>query len=396
MAIWDKLFRKSAPSEEIRVIDTRNFRDRSMPIFSYSGEISRQEAINEGYMSNDYIFAILNKIQTVIKGIPIGIFDAATNERIEEGDLYKQEIKRVNRTQSFNQLLADQVVYLLLTGDAYTWKKTTSFGFAPDYLALPPQAVTPRKRASASIYDRPDWYDFMDGNTRWQIPPDEVLHFKYFNPTLHAQINDRGLSVLQAGKRLLDASNQLITSEEFIFKNGGANKLISPNTPEMPMSPTDKENIDKALKERRGGAKGTNTLLYVDSPVTLTDLSMTPQELQIYNQNLTHLRRFCSLFGLDSSIFNDPQNKTYANRDLAEKAMYTAVIFPIIEDVLAVYEREVDPYLGIYRKILKDEIEAIQETPSEQKRLALEELKLGVISIPEYRERFGYKTTPTL
>jgi phage portal protein BeeE len=51
--------------------------------------------------------------------------------------------------------------------------------------------------------------------------------------------------------------------------------------------------------------------------------------LQILETGVVSLRAICNVFGLDSSLFNDPENKTYSNRTEAERSMYTNCIMPI-------------------------------------------------------------------
>ena len=46
------------------------------------------------------------------------------------------------------------------------------------------------------------------------------------------------------------------------------------------------------------------------------------------------LRIICSSFGVDSALFNDPDNKTYSNREEAKKDYYNDVIIPIMNKVL--------------------------------------------------------------
>jgi len=43
----------------------------------------------------------------------------------------------------------------------------------------------------------------------------------------------------------------------------------------------------------------------------------------------------CNVLGLDSSLFNDPANKTFNNRLEAEKALYTNVIIPLSDKIAA-------------------------------------------------------------
>tara|TARA_R110002110_G_scaffold48419_4_gene144352 strand:- start:944 stop:1384 length:441 start_codon:yes stop_codon:yes gene_type:complete len=56
---------------------------------------------------------------------------------------------------------------------------------------------------------------------------------------------------------------------------------------------------------------------------------MSSTDLDLVKKGDVTLRAMCNVFGLDSSLFNDPANKTFNNRKEAEKAMYTNAIIPI-------------------------------------------------------------------
>ncbi len=46
------------------------------------------------------------------------------------------------------------------------------------------------------------------------------------------------------------------------------------------------------------------------------------------------LRELCNLFAVDSSLLNDPENKTYSNKQLAEQALFVNVIIPQVHHFL--------------------------------------------------------------
>ncbi len=62
-------------------------------------------------------------------------------------------------------------------------------------------------------------------------------------------------------------------------------------------------------------------------------MAMSATDLQLVNSDVVTLRAVCNVFGLDSSLFNDPANKTFNNRKEAEKALFTNAIIPIAEKV---------------------------------------------------------------
>jgi phage portal protein BeeE len=56
---------------------------------------------------------------------------------------------------------------------------------------------------------------------------------------------------------------------------------------------------------------------------------MSSADMQLLEKGVVTTRTLCNVLGIDSSLLNDPENKTYNNRVEAEKAMYTNCIIPL-------------------------------------------------------------------
>ena len=107
--------------------------------------------------------------------------------------------------------------------------------------------------------------------------------------------------------------------------------------------------------------------------------------------NTQRLRTFCNVYGVDSSIFNDPENKTYSNRTEASKDFYSLGVLPPLDKILT----------GINKDLIKDENTAIKADTSEiaalQKDKKLEAeinvmyVSAGIIDANEIREELGYE-----
>jgi len=57
-------------------------------------------------------------------------------------------------------------------------------------------------------------------------------------------------------------------------------------------------------------------------------MGMSPVDLQILESEKITLRELCNVFGVNSALFNDPDNKTYNNMKEAKKEMLTQVVLP--------------------------------------------------------------------
>ena len=99
---------------------------------------------------------------------------------------------------------------------------------------------------------------------------------------------------------------------------------------------------------------------------------------------------------MPSEMFNDPDNKTHANRKEAVKTMYHDVFLPAANRFMRAYEKAIIKPYGLrengkeYRiTVDTSKIEALQPDPFEKKRMLLDEVERGVISRNEYREAIG-------
>jgi hypothetical protein len=61
---------------------------------------------------------------------------------------------------------------------------------------------------------------------------------------------------------------------------------------------------------------------------------MSPTDLKLIENHVTQLRKFCNLWSVDSSLFNDPANKTFNNRKEATKALYNEAVLPVLNRFL--------------------------------------------------------------
>ena len=104
--------------------------------------------------------------------------------------------------------------------------------------------------------------------------------------------------------------------------------------------------------------------------------------------NVVTLRSICNVFGISSSLFNDPESRRNSNRKEDEKALYTNAIIPIAERLAAKHSGYIaqNHYPMGDVRIRKDfsEIEALQgdqKMEAEKDKTVLEGMQI-VLSMP--------------
>ena len=119
---------------------------------------------------------------------------------------------------------------------------------------------------------------------------------------------------------------------------------------------------------------------------------MTAADMQIIEMGVKTLRAICNVYGIDSSLFNDPANKTFNNRKEAEKALWTNVNIPILRMMEASYNRSfVEKYSqeegrNLILKYDVSDVEVLHEDKDKKVDRVIKLLESGVITIEQAQE----------
>ena len=368
-----------------------------IPLFS-SGRlglnISEDILINEGYITNDMVYAVATRIAKVTASLPIILTQDA--EYIEGKDELKTFIfENWHDNDSFEQALYKEVLYLLLTGDAYHYTPYEYMGAKlpiKNYI-LPTQNVR-AWRESQSILSDIDRYEFNDGVAIRKIAPLEIMHTHYFNPSIEGIRKAEGLSPLQAGYDLLKASTNRNIAESSLYENRGASGIISSKN-ELILTRADKEVIQKDLNSRIGGAKNANKIVALQGAVDYKQLGMSATDMQLLGMRAEHLRAVCGLFGVQSIIFGDVSASHYNNMQEAMKDFYNQTCVPLMEQILAQKNKQLvkryNAITGLNYKIEidKNDIDALKPTQMEQATYLISLLDKGIIDVETVKQELN-------
>lgn len=348
--------------------------------------ISEDKLINDGYLTNDMVYAVATRIAKVTASLPIILQN--NDEFIEGGnELHSFIFNKWHDNESFNQAMYKEVLYLLLTGDAYHYAPYDYIGAKlplKNYI-LPSQQVR-AWRENTSILSEIDRYEFNDGARILKIQPNEIMHTHYFNPSMEGIRRAEGLSPLQAGYDLLKASSNRNQAEGSLYENRGASGIISAKN-ELILTESDKALIQKEFSNKIGGAKNANKIVTLQGAVDYKQLGMSGTDMQLLGMRAEHLRAVCGLFGVQSIIFGDTTASTYNNMAEAMKDFYNQTCIPLMEQILSQKNKQIIKRYNYIEgqnyklEIDKGDIDALKPTRGEQVDLLIKLLDKGLMSI---------------
>jgi len=300
--------------------------------FFYRDKENEEKLINEGYISNEDVFAVVKKLLDSSSDIPIVLKEMVQDEKVTvtdmSNDLYRL-LKRPNSDQTQKEYRREQYSNYLLTGDTFEWKRMAAgFNYPTSLKVIPSQYTEINMVNDNDYFSEIKNYQFCWASQNYSFGPEEIIHTQNLDPSY---CDKKGLSFLQPSYKALSTSNQVHNAEAHMIENRGATGMISSDQEGYPLTDEERKTIEEKFKERAGGSHNYNKMLTVGSKVKYTSLGLSPKDLTLTDLDINKLRKFCNVYGLSSQLFNDPANKTFNNLGEAKKSLYTEAAIPLAQ-----------------------------------------------------------------
>jgi HK97 family phage portal protein len=321
---------------------------------------SQEKLVEDGFMGNPTVYMIVSYMTRLAAQIPWVLYEVKNEKwlnrykNLDPTDTIKANIyerkalenidshkileiwKRPNELQGQSEFVEQLLGFKLVVGE------TLVSGIGPETgpnagtfqeLEVLPVHLLEAKYGNAQD---PLAYWFWKGDPSKRIPREMVMQSKYWNPLPYSMGGLRGLSRLQSAVKLITRNNDSLTASVKSLQNMGAIGMLSRyvGTPgEKGLTPEQAEMIEKKYTEKFGGPTNRGKIMVTGAAVKWQQMSMSPVDLQIIEQEKMDLRQMCSIYGLQSQLFNDPENKTYNNMKEATTAAYTQAVIPELRSI---------------------------------------------------------------
>lgn len=318
------------------------------------GKDGKKSGINEGFKLNSYIYSIIHRIATTAADIPIEVvrkLPSGEEELVNDGDFYDL-VHRPNKTENWASMLYQSLVFQLANGNSFEYIVIpTGFQFPDERYNLFPQYVTIKAEEVFYGYE-PKEFKYKFSENTYKYTPEEVLHIKRFNPTLSADNPCYGLSPLTAAYRTMVASNEIQVADASLIKNRGVSGLLT-HRGNRPLTESEKTMATKALRNRIGGGSKFGGVSVTSGQFDLINFALSPSDLQILESRVIKLRDLCSVFGVSSRMFNDPNGTTFNNVKEDNKKYYELAVLPPLKIYIDNFNEFYSP---LYKKATGEDV----------------------------------------
>lgn len=356
--------------------------------------------VKEGYNKIVWIYACVSLLGSCSSKVNWetwrkGVGKNTKDKQIFEHPLVTLTNYQVNPTLTSKDFFEMWVTYLALQGKFFATLNNS---------VLPTQIYPLYPHYTKPIPSRQDFvsgFEYRISNETTMYKAKEVLWSKFFDPLDFYE----GLSPIKAGARTIDTENEAIDWNKSMLQNQavppGAIQVQSP-APEL------KETLRKEWLKRYAGAKNARVPLVLNAEkANYIPFGLSTVDMDFLNQRNHNMYQICALFGVDPIMVGAGENKSYANYEQAEKALWNETIIPkyldkIKDDLNLTLSRKYGDNLEIRYNL--DDVGALQANQEELSKRAERLFKSGLLSkneargIVEYDEVEGgeeYFTNPT-
>ena len=148
--------------------------------FFYRDKENEEKLINEGYISNEDVFAVVKKLLDSSSDIPIVLKEMVQDEKVTvtdmSNDLYRL-LKRPNSDQTQKEYRREQYSNYLLTGDTFEWKRMAAgFNYPTSLKVIPSQYTEINMVNDNDYFSEIKNYQFCWGSQNYSFGPEEIIH----------------------------------------------------------------------------------------------------------------------------------------------------------------------------------------------------------------------------
>jgi len=290
--------------------------------------------IRDGYKLNTNIYSVINWIAKKASTIKWVMFE--NNEKLDSHP-FLDVLNKPNIIQGKSEFIENLIGYKLITGESFihplSLKTGPNKGQPKQLFVIPP----PNVNVKANQFGEPTKFVVRSGAQQTELNPDEMIWFKYWNPTAS---NIRGMSPIEAGRRVVTLSNDNFLASMKLIQNLGAQGILTLDDPNLEgMSEAELQKWETRYYEKYRMPENHGKILVSNIKTSWTQIGLKATDLALIESQKMSLRDICNLYNLSSQIFNDPENKTFNNVREAKRAGILDVIIPELELIVGEFNR---------------------------------------------------------
>jgi len=339
------------------------------------------EAINQ-YTTIDDIYSVISYLAETAARIPFYGYEVVNDDAMKSYKKYDMKAiqKKYYKTKALQDLPEDDIfmkmlegisyedkikyyTILYITGELFLYKEVLELGPNAGMVtlhALNNQNVT--VLVSDTFPQRVVGYRYFDTGFDGNFTTDEIIHVKYYNPTITNGQQFRGLSPLQVLTKRVTRLDAGMNASVAQMQNGGVPGIVYEKS-DFAIETLGQRKNDFSKYLRNSSNKGAP--YFAAGEMGYLELGLKLADMEVADLQKIDFTKICNAYKFPEVLLNNTDSSTYNNMNTALKMLYTNSILPnihlfrdsLIRGILPMYQD------GVSRTIEIDisDIPAMQE-----------------------------------
>lgn len=335
------------------------------------------------YVTVDDVYSIISYLAQTAARIPMYGYEIVDDSAMKSMKKYSktsllgkhyqtkamQDLPEQDRFVEFlnNMSYEDKVMYytiLYVTGELFLYKEVIELGpNAGKVILHPMKGANVIVNISQEFPQRVTSYRYFDMGFDGTLSTDEVIHVKYYNPSITNGQQWRGLSPLQVLTKRLTRLNAGMDASVAQMQNGGVPGIVYEKS-DFAIETLGQRKNDFASYLRNSSNKGAP--YFAAGEMGYLALGLSLADMDVSDLSGIDFTKLCNAYKFPEILLNNQDSSTFNNVASAEKMLYTNSILPniylfrdaLLKGVVPMYAMD-----GVKRTIEIDlsEIPALQE-----------------------------------
>ena len=214
-----------------------------------------------------------------------------------------------------------------------------------------------------------DGYVYVNGKDKIPFNPNEILHFKNFNPMGGYPNPHKGMSIVQSAMWAVETDNEARSWNYSFFKNSAKPDGIL--STEGTLSDSQYERIKQDWKQNHGGSGNNGKTAIMEGGLKWQDISKTQRDMDFIEQRLFSRDEIFTMFRVPKSVLGIVEDVNRANAEASDYVFAKRTIKPLMKRFITTLNEYLLPEYGV---TLRFDF----EDPTPEDRMAeLQEYALG-------------------
>ncbi len=301
--------------------------------------------VHDVYLKNGDFAAIINLISETAASIPWveEELNGEVWEGVNESRLLDLWNVTPNTLQGPIEFRKETFAFYLMLGNGFISSDSPKAGLnagIPKHLWNMPPHLT--EIVSGGWREPVRGYKLKIGDETIEIPCENVLHMKNFNPNYQNGNWLYGKSKISSALRAVTSSNNGYITKSSMLKNGGIPGVLTSKEGHDPLTLPQKTNLWDTIK-RYANPFRKGQVPYFNKPLEFVRFGETMVDLAVIESLLADKRAMCSTYSVSAGLFNDPEGSTYNNKREEKKALYNDAIIPLCDQLQGELNRWIIP-----------------------------------------------------